>query len=119
MPLSVLVVDDDERFRGLARRILAGGGYRVDSEASSVSDALQQAARHRPDLVLLDIGLPDGDGVDLSRQLAAMPWAMRVVLVSADSDATTQQSAIDAGAVGFVAKSELSQTVLDALLSSG
>jgi two-component system chemotaxis response regulator CheY len=119
MPLSVLVVDDDDRFRGLAKRILASGGYRVDSEASSVSDALQQAARHRPDLVLLDIGLPDGDGVDLSRQLTALPWAMRVVLVSADSDATTQQSAKDAGAVGFVAKSELSRAVLDALLNSG
>ena len=75
--------------------------------------------RLTPDLALVDIGLPDGDGLELTRRLTAPPWHVRVVLVSADSDATSQREALDAGAVGFVPKSELTCEVLDSLLTSG
>ncbi|MFM9919589.1 response regulator [Lacisediminihabitans sp. H27-G8] len=119
MGLSVLVVDDDEGFRGLARRILTECGYRVEGEARNVSDALTQMARHRTDVVLLDVGLPDGDGLELSRLITTPPSTVRVVLVSADCDATSAHDATDAGATGFVPKSELSCGVLTALLHTG
>ena len=116
---SVIVVDDDAGFRDLARRILLDCGYRPIGEARSVSDALQQVTRLTPDLALVDIGLPDGDGLELTRRLTAPPWHVRVVLVSADTEATSQGEALDAGAVGFVPKSELACGVLDVLLTPG
>src|SRR4051812_15691507 len=66
---SVLVVDDDATFRQLAIRLLAGLGYRVVGEAGSVAEALVRADELRPDAVLVDIGLPDGDGFSLTQQL--------------------------------------------------
>ena len=119
MALSVMIVDDDERFIGLVRRILYGCGYRPGSEASSVSAALTQVADRKTDLALVDIGLPDGTGFDLSRRLSEPPWGIRVVLISADCDAASQHSARAAGAVGFIAKSELSCTALHHLLRDG
>jgi CheY-like chemotaxis protein len=119
MALSVMIVDDDERFLGLAQRILAGCRYRPDSAASSVSDALRQATRHLPDIALIDVGLPDGSGLELSRRLTDLPGAVRVVLISADSDATSYRSAVAAGALGFIPKSELSCAALTALLGDG
>src|SRR5438067_949448 len=111
-----MVVDDDDRFRGLARRMLDGCGYRAESEARSVADALHQASDHMPDLVLIDVGLPDGDGIQLTKRLTEHCSATRVVLVSADCDAASQRDAKDAGAVGFVAKSDLNCAVLHLLL---
>jgi DNA-binding NarL/FixJ family response regulator len=87
-------------------------------QASSVWDALRQVTLFPPDLALVDIGLPDGDGLELSRKLTTALPSVRVVLVSADSDATTQKSAREAGAVGFLAKGDLSCAVLDSLLKS-
>ncbi len=116
--LSVMVVDDDDRFRGLAKRMLAACGYRTECEARSVSDALQQTAQHAPDVVLVDVGLPDGDGFELATRLSALSSTARIVLVSADSDAASQQDARDAGAVGFVPKSDLNCAVLRLLLDT-
>jgi len=119
MAASVMVVDDDDGFRSLANRILADCGFRPDSEARSVSDALQQVTHQIPDLALVDIDLPDGNGLELSKQLTALRWRVRVVLVSVDSDAATQKEATDAGAVGFLPKSDLSCASLRSLLGDG
>jgi CheY-like chemotaxis protein len=70
----VLVVDDDATFRELAIRLLGGPGYRVVDEAGNVAEALVPADKLRPDAVLADIGLPDGDGFSLTRQLRLRPW---------------------------------------------
>ncbi|HEY0933701.1 MAG TPA: response regulator [Trebonia sp.] len=120
MPRSVLVVDDDAEFRDLATRILTSWGHAVIGEAGSVAEALAQAARLRPDVVLVDIGLPDGDGFSLTEQLVAMPWAVRVVLISSsEADRTTVQSAQRAGAVSFLPKDELSGAALRQLIEGG
>ncbi|MBT2502841.1 response regulator [Curtobacterium sp. ISL-83] len=118
MGLSVMVVDDDDPFRGLARRILVTCGFRTESEAASVAGAMLHASHHMPDLVLADMGLPDGDGLELSRRLTALSPAVRVVLVSADSDAASQDDARDAGALAFVPKSDLNCAVLHVLLDT-
>jgi CheY-like chemotaxis protein len=113
---SILVVDDDAAVRGLIVRILRSGGHAVVGEAGSVAEALARAEALRPDVALVDIGLPDGDGFSLTRQLCAEPWTMRVVLFSSDADRTNVEAAQRAGAVGFLPKDELSSLALQRLI---
>lgn len=116
MARSILVVDDDEAVRSLIVRILRSRGYVVVGEAGSLTGALASAEALRPDTALVDIGLPDGDGFSLTRQLRAMPWAMRVVVFSSDADPTNVAAAERAGAVGFLPKDELSSPALQRLI---
>src|SRR4051794_10133879 len=87
MALSVLLVDDDPVFLSLAERILAGIGAVVVATAAEPVGALAAANETRPDAAVVDVGLPDREGIDLAYQLAALPWKPRVVLVSSDGDA--------------------------------
>jgi DNA-binding NarL/FixJ family response regulator len=116
---AVLVVDDDPVFRGLARRILTACGLFVVGEASSVEAAIEAAERLRPGSALVDVGLPDGDGIALAERLVAMPWRLRVVLTSSDPDAATRDDVRRVGAAGFVAKDELPNAPLKELLGPG
>lgn len=84
MVRSILVVDDDVALRSLIVRILRSRGHLVLGEAGSVTDALVQAEALRPDVALVDIGLPDGDGFSLTRRLRAPGRPIRVVLFSSD-----------------------------------
>lgn len=116
MHCFVLVVDDDRAFRGLACRIIVAMGLQVAAEAGTVAEALAAAAELRPDAALVDIGLPDGDGVSLARQLVALPWRPGVVLTSSDPDAITPAAARSIGALGFLPKAELTNGSLREML---
>jgi CheY-like chemotaxis protein len=116
MTRSVLVVDDDPEFRKLAGRLLAASGLTVVGEADGVAAALEVALRLRPSAVLVDIELPDGDGVTLARELAGLPWRPRIVLTSIDGDITTTAEARLAGARAFVNKADLPNAPLTELL---
>jgi CheY-like chemotaxis protein len=111
-----LVVDDDPEFRELAGRLLAAGGLIVVGEADGVAVALEAAARLEPSAFLVDVELPDGDGLTLVRELAALPWRPRVVLTSIDGDITTTDEAWNAGALAFVNKADLPNTPIARLL---
>jgi DNA-binding NarL/FixJ family response regulator len=111
-----LVVDDDLEFRGLARRLLAASGLTVVGEADSVAAALAAVARLQPAAALIDVELPDGDGVTLARELAALASHPRIVLTSADADITTTGEARLAGARAFVHKADLPNAPLGRLL---
>jgi CheY-like chemotaxis protein len=113
---AVLVVDDDPEFRALAGRMLAASGLTVVAEAGSVATALEAAIQLKPSAVLVDVELPDGDGVTLARELAALPWGPRVVLTSIDGDVTTTGEARLAGARAFVNKADLLNAPLRELL---
>jgi CheY-like chemotaxis protein len=113
---SVLIIDDDSEFRQLAGRLLAASGLTVVGEAESVAAALAAAVRLQPSAALVDIELPDGDGVTLARQLAAMPWHPRVLLTSIDADITSDEEARSAGACAFVNKADLPNAPLADLL---
>ena len=79
----------------LAVRVLARMGLAVVGEAGDVAAAAAAAAELRPDAALVDVGLPDGDGIELAQQLVALPWQPRVVLTSSRSgsdDATPPRS---------------------------
>jgi DNA-binding NarL/FixJ family response regulator len=116
MRTTVLVVDDDPEFRGLAVRMLHGAGFRVIGQAATVAEASRAAAELRPDAALVDVGLPDGDGITLAHSLALLPWRPRIVLTSSDRDATTCDGARAAGAVGFIPKDDLPDGALPRLL---
>jgi DNA-binding NarL/FixJ family response regulator len=116
--MSVLVVDDDPAFRLLARRVLSSIGLKVVGEADSVATALAAADDLRPDAMLVDVGLPDGDGITLARQLTALPWRPRVVLTSIDADAASPGEVRRSGANGFAPKDELPNAGLRLLLGS-
>lgn len=116
---AVLVVDDDPVFRSLARRMLVAEGLVVVGEAESVATAMAAAHALRPDAVLVDVGLPDGDGIELARVLTALPWHPRVVLTSTDPNAASRDDVRAAGAGAFVAKGDLPNTPLERLLARG
>ena len=96
----ILVVDDDAAIRRLLRNTLVHAGYTV-AEAANGRDALAQAARERPDAVLLDLGLPDRDGLGLIPLIGKE----RAVLVVSAREATEENvAALDLGADDYVAK---------------
>ena len=117
MTATVLIVDDDAQFRALAARMLTAEGLTVVGEAADVSQGLAAAQALRPDAALVDVRLPDGDGIALAGELARLPWSPRVVVVS------TETGAADADRPGpngtqlpFVAKEDLASAPLHALL---
>ncbi len=107
MPRSVLVVDDDSSFRQLAIALLRSWGHDVVGEAGSIAEAVERVTELRPDTVLIDIGLPDGDGFQLTARMRLMPWQPRILLISSDSSAATDSEARQAGAVGFTPKTDM------------
>ena len=113
---SVLVVDDDPAFRRLEEGVLAAFGLGVAGEAGTAGSAKAVADALRPGAVLVDVGLPDADGVALARELVALPWRPRVVLTSADSEVATPSEVRASGAEAFVPKDELLNAALDDLL---
>jgi DNA-binding NarL/FixJ family response regulator len=114
---SVLVVDDDPAFRRLARLLLPTFGLAWAGEASSADSALAAATSLRPDGVLVDVGLPDRDGVTLAGELAALPFRPRVVLTSSDAEAATAGDVRRSGAAGFVPKDQLPNAALQRLIT--
>jgi DNA-binding NarL/FixJ family response regulator len=116
MTRRVLVVDNVASFRRVARLTLTSWGHVVVAEASTAAEAMLHAAELRPDTVLADIGLPDGDGFSLTTGLLALPSPPRVILTSADDDAVYMDLAIRAGARGFVPKQELSGAKMRSLI---
>ena len=113
---SVLLVDDDPEFRRLARGILDVGGLCVVGEAATVESAIAAARELRPDAALVDVGLPDGNGIDLAEALTALPWRPCVVLTSADSRAAGDADVCRSGARSFVLKDELPDRAVRELL---
>ena len=119
MTSSVLIVDDDPAFLALATRVLEGMGVDVVATAQSAVDAVDAANASKPDAALVDIGLPDRGGIDLAYELAALPWAPRVVLTSTDADAVNEIESRDGRpALPFVPKHELPSASLRRLLTA-
>jgi two-component system nitrate/nitrite response regulator NarL len=112
MAPRVLVVDDHASFRAAATGLLRDAGYDVVGEAADVLAALLRTAALSPDVMLLDIGLPDIDGFEVIARLHALPTPPRVVLVSSRDAADYGERVRTCGAAGFIAKAELSPAAL-------
>ncbi|MBE2319219.1 response regulator transcription factor [Solirubrobacter sp. CPCC 204708] len=111
MPRTVLVVDDSAAFRATARVLLGARGYDVVGMADSVANGLAAARDLKPDCVLLDVNLPDGDGLS-----AAAAFDARVVLVSTLDREELGNAVNGSGARGFIAKAQLASPLLVELL---
>jgi two-component system KDP operon response regulator KdpE len=99
---EVLVVEDEVQVRRFLRTALSVQGFRV-LEAGSAREALVAATTHSPDILLLDLGLPDGDGVDLTRQLRE--WSrVPIIVISARGREDDKVAALDAGADDYLTK---------------
>lgn len=112
MKKSVLLVDDDAAFRKLAARMLNTLGLAVAGEAGSVAEAMATAMEVKPDAALVDVWLPDGDGITLAGKLSALPWRPRIILTSSDPDAASQSDVQRSGADAFVPKAQLPNSAL-------
>lgn len=113
--LTVVIVDDHARFRRSARKLLELEGFTVVGEAADAASAVSEVERLRPDLVLVDIGLPDTSGFELASQLGG---GASVVLVSSRDDVDSPARTRSSGALGFVPKDELSGERLITLLEA-
>jgi two-component system, OmpR family, KDP operon response regulator KdpE len=101
-PITVLVVEDQESIRRFLRASLVGAGYRV-VEAGTAATALRTASESPPDLVILDLGLPDRDGFEVLRGFRSWSQAPLIVLSARDGEAS-KVAALDAGADDYVTK---------------
>ena len=113
---TVLIVDDHAAFRASARALLQAEGFDVIGEASDGSEAVAAVAVLRPDIVLLDIHLPDLDGIAVAEQLAAAPDCPVVVLISSRDAAAYGPRLQATSARGFIPKSGLSGKALAVLI---
>ena len=112
----LLIVDDNRDFRRLARRLLGAEGFEVVAAARSASEALIAAGTFAPDVVLLDVNLPDASGFDVAARLVRELPSVAVVLTSTRSASEFEELAVASGARGFVPKDDLSAAELDRLL---
>jgi response regulator of citrate/malate metabolism len=104
-PITVLVVDDDYRVATVhAAFVERVPGFRVIGQAHTAADALELARSLHPDLVLMDIYLPDGDGLHVVRELLNTPPSPAVMVISAASDIATVRLAVQLGAVHYLVK---------------
>ena len=113
MPRTVLIVDDHAGFRRQARRALEAEGYVVVGEARSGAEGIDAAARLEPDVVLLDVHLPDGNGFDIVASLLTRA----VVLISTHDREDYDTLIRGSGARGFLAKDQLCGATLEALVA--
>ncbi len=119
MSFSVFIVDDHNGFRVWARAFLEAQGYRVVGEAADGAEAIIAVGRLRPDVVLLDVHLPDLDGFEVARRIAEAAEAPAVVLVSSRELVEFGQRVAESGVRGFISKVDLSGESLHDVLSGG
>ena len=114
MTLSVVLVDDHTMLRQALRRALESEGVKVVGEAADGEEGVRVALAMRPDVVLMDVSMPNVDGIDATRRLAAS-GGMRVVMLTMHIDREVLDSALKAGAVGYVTKDCSISEVVEAI----
>jgi DNA-binding NarL/FixJ family response regulator len=114
-PIRVMVVDDHPMWRDAVARDLTEAGYDVVASAADGAQALRITGAARPDVVVLDLQLPDMSGVEVTRGLRAAHPAVRVLVLSASGEQQDVLDAVKAGAVGYLLKSAARPEFLDAV----
>jgi DNA-binding NarL/FixJ family response regulator len=118
MDVTLLIVDDDARFRRLARQLLEAEGFTVVGEAADGAGALRAVEALHPQLVLLDLQLPDISGLQVARRITNGGGKATAVVLTSTRDGTSFAGLTrESGARGFVSKSELSGAALRRLIA--
>ena len=118
--LRLLVVDDHEVVRqGLVALLDRREGFQVVAEAGTVAELIEQARRHQPDIVIMDVRLPDGSGIEACREIRAEFPVTRVVMLTSYPDEEAVLSAIVAGASGYLLKQIRARDLVAALETVG
>jgi two-component system, NarL family, response regulator DevR len=119
-PMRLLVVDDHEVVRqGLVALLDRREGFQVVAEAGTVAEALQAARYHQPDIVIMDVRLPDGSGIEACREIRAELPETRIVMLTSYPDDEAVLSAIVAGASGYLLKQIRARDLVAALETVG
>jgi two-component system response regulator DevR len=119
-PLRLLVVDDHEVVRrGLVALLDRRNGFEVVAQAGSVAESIDAAARFEPDLVIMDVRLPDGTGIEACREIRAARAETRVIMLTSYPDEEAVLSAIIAGASGYLLKQIRGRDLVAALEAVG
>jgi DNA-binding NarL/FixJ family response regulator len=114
----ILVVDDFAPWRRFLKTLLAvTPEWQLSGEAINGADALRKAQELQPDLVLLDLDLPDVSGIDLARQLQIVVPNAKIVFLTAESSSDIANAALSTGALGYLLKSKVVSELLPALKS--
>ena len=117
MEETVLVVDDHRGFRASARQLLQAEGFEVVGEAADAASGIAAARKLRPDVVLLDVQLPDFDGVRASKQMGALNGSSAIILISSRDLDDLGGALAESPARGFIPKAELSGEAIRELLA--
>ena len=118
--VRVMLVDDHDIIRnGLRAMIEQAGDLRVVAEAGTVADAIREAARTRPDVIVMDVRLPDGSGIEATREIRAQNEQINVLMLTSFADDEALFSSIMAGARGYVLKKIRGGDVVRAIRSVG
>ena len=113
---TILIVDDHETFRSFARALLESEGFEVVGESEDGASGIQAAASLRPDVVLLDVQLPDLTGFQVAERLTTDGSTLPIILVSSRDASSYGDQVESSGAIGFIPKAELSGQAIRSLL---
>ena len=119
-PLRLLVVDDHEVVRqGLVALLDRRAGFEVVAQAGTVAESMEAARRFQPDIVVMDVRLPDGSGIEACREIRAELPGTRVIMLTSYPDEEAVMSAIIAGASGYLLKQIRARDLVAALETVG
>ncbi len=117
-PFSILLVDDHQIVRRGLRAVLEDGGrLRVVGEAGTVREGVSEAARLHPDVILMDLRLPDGSGVEACREIRSNDSEAKVVILTSFADEDALFAAVLAGAAGYILKDLDPSNLVDSLIT--
>jgi len=112
---TIVIADDFAAFRSFVRSKLQENGFQNVAEASDGLEAVAKAAELQPDLLILDIGMPNLDGIKAAAQIHSIAPESKILFVSQNTDPDIVQSALSDGAGGYVCKSEIDHELLPAI----
>jgi two-component system chemotaxis response regulator CheY len=113
--ISIVIVDDNDIMRAILRSMLRGHEYEVIGEARNGNIAVEMADRLKPDLICMDVMMPEKNGIEALCEIKTARPATEVVMITSSADPETVQVAIQNGASGFIIKPFNAARVLDTL----
>jgi len=115
---SVVLVEDDGDVRDrLAEMVVKDSDFKLLAAVGTVADGLEALAKHKPDILLTDLGLPDGSGIEIIRKISQINLDTQAMVISGFQDEHIVFSALEAGASSYILKHDESQKITDAIIS--